>query len=493
MYKDAILAGIGRSRRLRSGNKGREAWVSQRRMIAARHARTALLATLLLPGCGGGPQGFQRPAPRESGQLAGPLQTYEQLGFVAGPGYFPAVAGFSTIAGPADSTYVLFGLSLPNSALRFQRDESGFVADYNVALTFMTLDSAVVRRVNREESVRIPTFQETGRTDESIVFQHLVAMPAGTYRVTVQAGDANSSRGFRAHDTLVIPSYAGTGIRLAQPVVVYEAKGRSSLDSVPDLILNPRHTIAYGGDAPRVYVEAYGAESPAPVTLAVKDEQGNSVWSARTVIREGDAALRRALVDLPSGSLPLGKLFLEIAQESGPATTAPLLISISDQWMIANFEDVLGFLEYIANPVEIDSLRHGSPGDRRRLWEEFWSRRDPMQATPVNEFRDDFFQRVRYATEQFSEPGGLPGWKTDRGEVYIVLGSPAYVQERYVGRAEYFGRPNAWEWRYESAPGGPLTLVFLDRTGFGQFELTPQSESAFRGVAQRMRPRTDAR
>jgi GWxTD domain-containing protein len=259
---------------------------------------------------------------------------------------------------------------------------------------------------------------------------------------------------------------------------------------VPDLILNPRHTIAYGGDAPRVYIEAYGAETPAQVTLQIKDELGNQVWSARTSIQEGDASLRRALVDLPSGTLPLGKLFVEVASEGGQtAAAAPILISISDQWMIANFEEVLMFLEYIANRTELDSLKNGSPGDRRKLWDDFWGRRDPIQATPANEYRDEFFQRVRYATEQFSEPGGLAGWKTDRGEVYIVMGPPTYVQERYVGRAEYFGRPNAWEWRYETSPGGPLTLVFLDRTGFGQFELTPQSESAFRGVAQRMRPR----
>jgi GWxTD domain-containing protein len=452
----------------------------------------------------GGRTGPRSPAPRENQSIARPLETYQQLGFLAGPGFFPVVAGFSTMAGPADSTFVLFGLSLPNSALRFQRDSVGFFAEYTVALTFVQ-DSQVVKRVNRREAIQIPTFAETGRTDESVVFQHLATLAPGRYQVTVQAADANSSRGFRVQDTLDVPAYGAGHERLASPVVVYEGKGRAAPDSVPDLILNPRHTVSYGGDAPRIYVEAYGAAAPVPVRLTIYDESNSAVWTARTEIAAGDSALRRALVDLPAGTLPLGKLWVELAPESEPSARVelrtasqagprvPLVISISDQWMVANFDEVLEFLEYIGTQPEIDSLRNSLPAERRRLWDDFWALRDPITATPANEYRDDFFQRVRYATEQFSEVGGQPGWRTDRGQVYIVLGPPAFSQDRYVGRQEYVGRPNAIEWLYENLPGGRLNLLFLDRTGFGRYELAPASLAAFRSVAERLKPRPDRR
>lgn len=420
------------------------------------------------------------------------------MGFLAGPGFFPAVASFSTMAGPRDSTLVLFGLSLPNSALRFNRDDAGFLAEYTVTMTFAQ-DSQIVSRVRREESIRIPTFAETGRTDESIVFQQVVTLVPGRYDVTVQAGDANSSRGFRVQDTLDIPSYGGDALQLSSPVVIYEGEGRSARDSIPNLILNPRHTIAYGGDAPRVYLEAYGAARPEPVRLTIYDEVENVVWSARTAIAAGDASLRRALVDLPGGTLPLGKMWVEVASLADSANPAarvaaapprtPLVISISDQWMVANFEEVVDFLEYIGTREEIDSLRNGAPTDRKRLWDDFWLRRDPIPATPLNEYRDAFFDRVRYATEQFGEAGGQPGWRTDRGEVYIVLGPPAFAQERYIGREEYVGRPNAIEWLYENLPGGRLSLLFIDRTSFGRYELAPSSESAFRAIADRLKAR----
>ena len=458
----------------------------------ARHCIGLLPALVIGFACGGGGSGSEEPEPRGGPALAGPLETYRQLGFVTGPGYFPAVAAFTSLAGPADSSFVLFGLSLPNSALRFQREADGFVAQYTVALSFMTADSGLVKRVDRTETVRIPSFQETGRSDESLVFQHLISLAPGRYITILQAGDANSSRGFRAQDTIEVADYGVRGLRYSPPIVVYGGQGRRTRGQAPELILNPRHTSPYGGADPRVYIEAYGADAPAPVVVSVLDEVGDVVWSTQASIADGDSLLRHATFELPANRLPLGRLFVEVGAAAGvKSVPAPLVISLSDQWIVASFDEVLQFIGYIANRAELDSLRQSNAADRRLLWDRFWERRDPIPATPVNEFRDEFFERVRYATDQFSEPPGFPGWRTDRGEVYIVLGPPTYMQERFVGRDDPLGRPNAWEWLYASAPGGRLVLLFHDRTGFGRFELTPSSAAAYRAAADRLRPRPE--
>src|SRR5690606_27507428 len=138
-------------------------------------------------------------------------------------GDYPAVASFSTMAGPGDSTYVLFGLSLPNSALRFQRDESGFLGEYAVRITF-SRDSVRVREVQRQEAVRIPNFAETGRTEESVVFQELIALEPGEYTVEVETRDANSSRGFRAADTISVPRCGASSRQLPERGVAHRAE-----------------------------------------------------------------------------------------------------------------------------------------------------------------------------------------------------------------------------------------------------------------------------
>lgn len=420
--------------------------------------------------------------------LARPLEIYEQMGLLAGPPQFPAVAGLSTLAGPGDSTYVVLSMSMPNSALRFQRDGNGFLAEYGVVAVFLQ-DSVQAGRIDARENVRIGTFAETGRSDESIVFQQVVALRPGRYELRFEANDVNSSRGFRANDTIDVPAYGAGAAQLSTPVVVYRAEGRASRGERPRMIANPRHAVPYGGDSPRLYLESYGLAADVPLDVRVINEAGQNVWNATATLVRGDSAMRFGVVELPAATLPLGRFWVEVLAPGAAPLRAPLVLTISDQWMVANFEEVLQFLRYIAYPEELDSLRAGSPAQRRDLWEKFWAKRDPLPVTDINEFRDDFFQRVRYATEAFREPGGRAGWQTDRGEVYIVLGPPDQALERYIGVADMTGQPNAEEWTYLNAPGGRLNLLFLDRSSFGRFELTPSSDAAFRSTAERMKPR----
>ena len=191
-------------------------------------------------------------------------------------------------------------------------------------------------------------------------------------------------------------------------------------------------------------------------------------------------------MDIPTGSIPLGRFWLEAtAGTDTVAERVPLVVTISDQWMVANIDEVFEFLRYIATPSELDSLRNATGDERSALWDRFWARRDPLPATPVNEFREEFFARIRAASLYFEEPGRA-GWKTDRGEVYIVLGPPDYVRELRHGN-QASARPRAYEWVYERGPTGRLVLTFVDRNGFERYELTPSSAAAFRSAASRIR------
>jgi GWxTD domain-containing protein len=445
-----------------------------------------LLSTAVLAACGASSTGGAGSPRNET--FSRPLEIYRDLGFMTGTGQFPVVASFATVAGPADSSFVLMAMSVPNSALRFQRDETGFFAEYSVNVAFMDEDSTVVQRLNAREVVRVATFAETGRTDESVVYQQGTAVAPGRYIVRVEAADVNSSRGFRMIDTLTVPDYAAAPA-VASPLLVYDAAGRSARDSLPALIFNPRRTVPYGGAAPKLYLEAYNSAEQ-PLFLTVTNDAGDTVWSARATLQGGNDALRFGIVGVPAEVLPLGRFSVEVGGADVAAMRTPLVMTISDQWMVGNFDDVLEFLRFIAHNEEIDSLRVGSAAEQRAAWDRFWARRDPLPVTEVNEYRDQFFQRVRYVTEAFREPGGRAGWATDRGEVYIVLGAPDHALERFVGANDMTSQPNAEEWVYVNVPGGRITLLFHDRTGFGRFELVPSSAATFRSIADRLKSGT---
>ena len=84
--------------------------------------------------------------------------------------------------------------------------------------------------------------------------------------------------------------------------------------------------------------------------------------------------------------------------------------------------------------------------ERENFIENFWRRRDPNPDTEENEYREEYYERIAYANEHFAS--GIPGWRTDRGRVYIAWGKPDSVESHPSGGA--YDRPV-----YEG--GGPTT------------------------------------
>ena len=128
----------------------------------------------------------------------------------------------------------------------------------------------------------------------------------------------------------------------------------------------------------------------------------------------------------------------------------------------ADSQQSLELIELIATPEETRELREASPVLRKEAWNRFWKRRDPTPDTPENEFRDEFFARVRHADEEFSVLG--PGWRSDRGRTYIQFGPPDQVDSRPMN----LDTPAYEIWTYLNAG---RRFVFVDYDGFGRYEL----------------------
>lgn len=108
---------------------------------------------------------------------------------------------------------------------------------------------------------------------------------------------------------------------------------------------------------------------------------------------------------------------------------------------------------------------------REEFIQDFWDKRDPDAETEENEFKDEFYGRIEFANKHFIE--GIPGWKTDRGRIYIYLGPPDKIEQR-----PFINDPNVkgliW-WGYYRYR---LGIEFIDRRGDGQYALSRQSGAA---------------
>jgi len=151
------------------------------------------------------------------------------------------------------------------------------------------------------------------------------------------------------------------------------------------------------------------------------------------------------------------------------------LTKVYKKWLS---EDV----SYIISDEERDAFKRLSNDEERdNFIEQFWLRRDPTPDTVENEYKEEHYERIAYANEHF--PAGVPGWKTDRGKMYIMYGKPDEIEAHPSGGS--YDRPQSegggqtstfpfetWRYRYLEDIGQEVIIEFVDTCMCGEYHMT---------------------
>ncbi len=150
---------------------------------------------------------------------------------------------------------------------------------------------------------------------------------------------------------------------------------------------------------------------------------------------------------------------------------------------------ISGPISYIITPAERAAFKKLTTDEERdRFIQQFWERRNPNPGSPDNGFKAEFYRRIAYANEHFAS--GIPGWKTDRGRVYIMYGPPDEIDSHPSG-GQYLMPSNEmpyagpgvsptmttypfedWTYNYIPGIGNNVKLEFVDPTMTGEYHLT---------------------
>ena len=197
-----------------------------------------------------------------------------------------------------------------------------------------------------------------------------------------------------------------------------------------------------------------------------------------------------AVAALFSLTLWLPAALAQDAQDAGDATAAKKIDKATKkkmkqtlkeldnaykQWLT---EDVV----YIITPEERNAfLQLQTNEEREQFIEQFWLRRSSNPDLPDNDFKEEHYRRIAYANEHYAS--GIPGWKTDRGRMYIMWGPADEVDSHPTGGT--YDRPmeegggststypwETWRWRYLEGIGENIILEFVDPSGSGEYHLT---------------------
>ena len=129
-------------------------------------------------------------------------------------------------------------------------------------------------------------------------------------------------------------------------------------------------------------------------------------------------------------------------------------------------------VRYIISERERELFRSLETLDERaRFITAFWAKRDPNRTTPGNELKDEHYRRIDYANEFLGRESFVPGWRTDRGRYYIILGEPRTIQ-RFYGR-NALKEAELWFFQGEEGRGLPafFYLLFFKRDEVGDYQL----------------------
>jgi len=216
--------------------------------------------------------------------------------------------------------------------------------------------------------------------------------------------------------------------------------------------------------------------------IPVPDPEHNAQDPAQIKAKEAQAAADQKTAAPAQGNAQQGSqvdpLKRAIPEKQRKANAKALKIELSKTYRKWLDEDV----RWIISDQERSAFMQLSNDEERdQFIEAFWQRRDPTPDTEENEFKEEHYRRIAYANEHFA--AGIPGWKSDRGRIYIVFGPADEIESHPSGGS--YERPmdegggetstfpfEQWRYRYLEGIGQEIIVEFVDTCMCGDYHMT---------------------
>jgi GWxTD domain-containing protein len=273
-------------------------------------------------------------------------------------------------------------------------------------------------------------------------------------------------------------------------------KGDLLITAAPDIALSPTQAVLF------YYCEVYrDSAGEVPWALRVRAGDGHTIVSpaaARTAIAAGGGVITGSvdLAGLPQGSyqlelvigtgvdsvtrsVPFRMAGFEVEQElAQQAQASAVAADVFAQMSEAKLDTLFAPLFYLASVSELSVYRGLTLEGKRRFLRQFWQQRDPTPGTAENELEAGFYQRLAEANRRFREGGAaeIPGWRTDRGRIFVLHGEPDEIMRRPQN-----GASNPWEaWKYTQTRA--VKYVFYDQTRLANYQLIYTDDRKEKGM-----------
>lgn len=367
-------------------------------------------------------------------------------------------------------------IQVPYKSLQFIKSGQGFTAKYSVVVSvFDESKQRLIVEKTWNETINVIDFnQTTSRLNYNIGFRSFDLKP-GNYFFRTAVIDSDSKKEVKSENVFRVREI-NSPLDMSDLLLVTRSDQRTN-----QVIPNITRNVTLSVTGLQFFYEVYSSDSTADqITMdyEIIDKESKVVLK-KSLTKDIVLGRNQFVETIDDLKLDLGTFILRATLKDGAFKNITTLNkSFFSRWVglpgnVTDLDKAISQMVYIATPDEMSRLRNSKDNDEKlRNFLEFWKKKDPSPNNEENEVFNEYFRRVAYANDNFSNYN--EGWRTDRGMVYIILGAPNNIDRHPF---EYDSKPyEIWEY-YELN----RRFVFLDQTGFGDYRLiTPLTGDLFR-------------
>ncbi len=387
--------------------------------------------------------------------------------------------------GDTTQSYIEIYYSFNRKGLEFVLEEEAWVATVLMQLSISDVQGNVVENRMWNTWTKVEDAEKAKNVDYMIIDQVGTSLKPGSYQVTLQAADVNSTSHGEATMAVEAKKISEEKLQLSDMELAFSIETDTSEGRLAKagkkILPNPSRVFTHEGGMVYFYAELYnlvdapGAKPNYELRFEVLDATEKKVkdFGKQTKTKPGNSAVVISGINI--STLAGGEYILKLEakdKETGKKAYSSkkfvVIRELTEEELVV--EETNKFKQdvvYIVSRGELDMFDQLNFSGKRSFVAEFWRRRDPDPKTPENEFKIEHYRRINFANLHFSRTKETDdGWNTDMGRIYILYGSPSEIERHVSSRG---AKP--WEqWNYHQLEGGAY-FIFVDEDGYGVYRL----------------------
>jgi len=371
-------------------------------------------------------------------------------------------------------------VDVPFRTLVFLKKEGYFDARFDAFLSIKRTDVENARPTTYviHGFATVKSYDETQRRDQKARAWREIKLAPGQYEVVGTLRLRDTVVEMQRSVNLRVPDFLASGMGFGTPQVLSvpdTCKARFALwadakdelargDLPPDaaIAIETRPAVRF-----EVFLEGETTEPvPCDINYEVTDQNEQQVLYGRRRVQLTGKADEYVLVfnvdDWGPGVYRVNLRGRTRNPDRDATASTDIRVDVTRAMLGANFDDTLEILSLIASQDDLRPLRDAPETERAAAWKRFWASRDPDPTTDENEALSMYLARVQHVVREYAQFG--PGWRSDRGRVYIRYGRPDQIDTAMDQRAQ--GEYEIWRYYEQNR-----SFVFYDMFGVGDYKL----------------------